>query len=844
MRISASCGVPAVIVLLSRLTFALPCSQAGTAPGIASPSQGAPANAPAQGAPTTAPAPAPQIPALPEPIAAANIAFEAEATNFRLRLIRRDLDKAVMLSDVEKRLADLTAPLKRLRPALEAGDIFHAEELANFRQDLRRYRLQLKALQDELAPRSRALEDQRDELRKMDLLWRVTFQSLSQQEALRQSQEITRSTQQEITDTISLLRSRRPVLLLIQNQISERLIVVEDLLSRTDDAINESIARLLSLDSEPLYRAIGFTKTRLSLAESIRTFYARRALPLFEYVKDSKWRLWTHLLISLLIVWLFHAVSRGSRKWLGQAGRDGGTEQILRHPLAAALVLSLLQSFNMYPNAPTFLYRLALLLMVFPLLRVVSGALSRDERAISYFLSGLFLLRSLDELFAFNDLIFRIYVLILAGMALFGFIWAARVDRAASRAGIGPWRTARMHLERLGVVILLGSLIANIVGGVALGTLLAEAGISSAYAGVAIFAGVLAFQGYFLPLFQSPLARRSLAIREYGERFRRRTSSLVRLAALIWWIWASLTLFGISGPILAWFSAALARQLSFGQVVFSLGGILFFVTTICLSFVVARFVAFVFEKDILSRLKLPQGIPATAAMLVRDSIIAFGFVLALAGAGVQWTQIVMVASAIGIGIGLGLQHLVASFIAGVILIVERPIRVGDIIEVGDMTGVVTRIGLRSSTIQIPDGSEVICPNSNLISKELVNWTLSEQIRSVDVPVRAGYGADPDTVLAVLKKAAGEHPGVLRKPEPTAFFQGFGESSLDFLLRFFATHGDGLRLRSEVGIQINKAFREAGIQIPFPQRDIHITNEPKPTAKEATAAKAGETTTDR
>jgi small-conductance mechanosensitive channel len=761
-----------------------------------------------------------------------------------LRRIRRELDKAVELSDVENRLANLTVSLKRIRPAIEASDTLIGEELASFRQGLWRIRLQLKALQDELAPRSRTLEEQREELLKMDLLWNVTFRSLAQQDAKRTSQELTRSTQKEIDITIDVIRSCRPGLLMIQSRISEKRILADDLLAQADDAINELRARLLSLDSEPLQRAIRFTKTRASLAESIRTFYLRRALPLFEYGKDSKSLLWTHLLISLLIVWFFYSVSRGNLKWLGLAGRDGKTEEILRHPLAAALVLSLLLSFSIYPNAPTALYRLALLLMVLPLLRVVSGALSRNERAISYFLSGLFLLRRLDELFASNDLVYRIYVLGLAGMALFGFIWGARMDRAASRAGIGPWRMARIYLLHLGVVILLGSLIANIVGSVALATLLAEACIGSAFAGAAIFAGVLVFQGYFLPLFQSPLAQRSLAIRQYGERFRRYTSSLVRLVALISWIGAALALFGISGPILAWFSAALARQWSFGQVAFSLGGILFFVITIWLSVVAARFVAFVFEKDILSRLKLPQGIPATASMLVRDSIIAFGFVMALAGAGVQWSQIVLVASAIGIGVGLGLQHLVSSFIAGLILIVERPIRVGDVIELGNMTGTVTRIGLRSSTVQIPDGSEVICPNSNLISKELVNWTLSEQIRRVEVAVRVARGSDPDTVLAVLKRAAGEYPGVLQKPAPTALLRGFGESSLDFVLRFFTLYGNWERLSSEVGIQVNRAFREAGIEIPFPRRDIRIASEPKQTTSEATGAETGETPTGR
>ncbi len=254
-----------------------------------------------------------------------------------------------------------------------------------------------------------------------------------------------------------------------------------------------------------------------------------------------------------------------------------------------------------------------------------------------------------------------------------------------------------------------------------------------------------------------------------------------------------------------------------------------FVVTIFVAVRAARFAAFVCEKDVLSRMKLPRGIPATVSMLVRDCVIALGVILALAGAGVQWSQIVLVASAIGVGIGFGLQQLVASFIAGLILIFERPIRVGDFVEVGvpslgRVVGMLSRIGLRSSTIVIDDGSDLICPNNRLIGDHLLNWTLSNQFRRVELEVGVARASDPDTVLATLKRAARDHPEVIQKPEPTAMFKGFGESSLIFILRFFAPYRTWMQLSSEVGVRVHKELRDAGIEVALPQRDIRITDE--------------------
>jgi len=518
-------------------------------------------------------------------------------------------------------------------------------------------------------------------------------------------------------------------------------------------------------------------------------------------------------------------VSRKSRTWAGSQAEDTDGEHALSHPVASAIVLSLLLSFQLYPNAPTALYRLPLLLMVFPMLQLASAAPERDQRRMFCYLTGIYVLRRLDELVATDDSLHRIVLLVVTILAILGVWWAAKINSRTPATQKGPWGRAKTLLLYLAGLILTGSVIGNIVGSVNLATLLADACISSAFAGAALFAGVLTLESYLIPILRSPFARTSPAIRNHRFLFQKRASFIIRLSAFAFWAWLSLGLFGATEAVVAAITPALATEWSFGHITFSIRGILLFAATIWLAALAARFLSFMLEEDILTRVTLPQGIPASVSLLVRNSIIGLGLILALAGAGVQWSQIALVAGAIGVGIGLGLQSLVASFIAGLILIFERPIRVGDAVEIGTISGVVTRIGLRSSSVRTYDGSEVICPNSNLISKELVNWTLSSQVRRIELTVGTTYHSDPETVIQLLTNVVRNTKGILPQPAPVVLFKGFGDSSLNFALRCFCSFNDYPTLSSEVGIRVNKALREAGIEIPFPQRSIQISRQP-------------------
>jgi small-conductance mechanosensitive channel len=174
----------------------------------------------------------------------------------------------------------------------------------------------------------------------------------------------------------------------------------------------------------------------------------------------------------------------------------------------------------------------------------------------------------------------------------------------------------------------------------------------------------------------------------------------------------------------------------------------------------------------------------------------------------------------GVGLGFGLRNIIENFISGLIIIFERPIEVGDTIEVGDVFGSVEKIGMRSSTIQTFDGSEVIVPNGSLITNQVTNWTLSDRRRRIKLPVKVAFGNDPHKVLELLIKVVREHSGVLDTPEPQAFFNGFGDNFLEFTVYYWLSDNI-LQIKSEVALGVHDAINTAGIDTPRPKGDFNL-----------------------
>lgn len=277
-------------------------------------------------------------------------------------------------------------------------------------------------------------------------------------------------------------------------------------------------------------------------------------------------------------------------------------------------------------------------------------------------------------------------------------------------------------------------------------------------------------------------------------------------------------------PLVNNISQVLGTQWGFGSIKLSLGSLLAFGLTLWISWILAHLVSLSLHHGVLTHLDLQPGVPYALSSFLRYIIIIVGFLLAIRNLGFSLDRITLMISALSVGIGFGLQNIAKDIISGVVLLFERPMRVGDWVEIENLLGVVTRIGFRASTVRTRDGAEVVVPNGELVSGRVTNWTLSDARHRIRIEVGVAYGTDPEKVIDILMKATQSHPDVLVTPAPRALFRGFGDSSLNFELRIWTQNtlrGWQAALKSDLTVAINKALAENGIEIPFPQRDLHL-----------------------
>ena len=230
------------------------------------------------------------------------------------------------------------------------------------------------------------------------------------------------------------------------------------------------------------------------------------------------------------------------------------------------------------------------------------------------------------------------------------------------------------------------------------------------------------------------------------------------------------------------------------------------------------------EVLVLSRLRLAQGSASATTTLLSYALAGIGIVATLSTLGVSWDKLQWLVAALSVGLGFGLQEIFANFISGLIILFERPVRIGDVVTIGNLSGTVSRIRIRATTITDFDRKEIIVPNKTFITGQLVNWSLHDTVTRVTIRIGVGYGSDLELVRKLLYQAANENPRVLKEPAPLVYFLNFGESTLDHELRIHVRElGDRNPATDEINRFIDAEFKKHGINIAFRQLDVFVKN---------------------
>lgn len=492
---------------------------------------------------------------------------------------------------------------------------------------------------------------------------------------------------------------------------------------------------------------------------------------------------------------------------------------VIGHPLSTAILLTALAGAVLYADAPQFLLNLSSYLMLIPLLRIVPGIISPAVKPAVWLLAGLYVADGIVVTLPAYASSTRIALLVITTATGAGLWWMER--RVRARLEGHGWTRAAAGVIRLGLLLLGVSALAEVAGATGLARFLTTGVLRSVYGAVMLYGALLAARGALEVLLRlnrgSSLIRDEAALARLGQTL---SASLNWAGAMLFGAMA-LRSFSLTDLLLARVRALMQARVGIGAIEFTLGSAAAIVLIVLASALLSKVLRFFLSAGLYGQMSLQRGTGESISKILHYVVLTGGFLLALGAAGIDMTRFTMLAGALGVGVGFGLQNIINNFMSGLILLFERPLHVGDKLTVGDTSGEVVDIGIRASTIRTWDGADVVIPNASLISGDFTNWTLSDDRRRDEFSVGVAYGTNPERVMELLRSAAASHPLVLTQPEPVALFTAFGESSLDFTLRYWTLLAHCVEARSGLHVAVERTLAQAGIEIPFPQRDVNI-----------------------
>ncbi|MDH3530694.1 MAG: mechanosensitive ion channel [Acidobacteriota bacterium] len=799
--------------------------------------------------PTPTPSPA------PTPIPVSDINARAEETRLRVEGIQKGLVLSPAVLTIQTSLPELTKELDA-RTAESRGLMTarpSLETLKTIEQDWQVSAKSLPAWKSELKSAIDGLEKSLAELETLRKEWALTLELI---EAPQKDQEGTGSEKNKIevpAEVLSTVRSMIAItvstekkvketiaeVLSLQTRVSKQDNRVGEMLTTIADRREDALSNLFVRESPPIWSANRTTSSFGEMFTEAGRSYRIQFNTIRDYVSDKIEAIALHVLIFFGFAGILLWARKKARPLVEKDPEIRPAYSVFELPVAGALVLAVMLSGRFYPQAPRMMMAIlgaaALVPGVLYLRRILEKPLYPVFNALIVFYL-VDLLRQITATLPFLSRIMFTAEMLGAIAFLAWYLWsrAANDDRDIEYQDI--FLIIRKAIPVL-IVLFSVALIASVFGYVGLSHTVGNSVLASSYSAIILYATVQIVKSLLVfALRIRPFSQLGM-VQHHLQLIKSKCFRLLDWVGIISWILLTLNLFSIRRNVFGYLGDWLSYEISLGSVTFTASDILVFGFTIWLSFAISRLVRFFLEEDVYPRVKLGSGISYATSTILHYVLLVVGVLLAIAAIGIDLTNFTILAGAFGVGLGFGMQAIVSNFVSGLILLFERPVELDDFVQVGAHQGLLKKIGLRASVLRTLDGSEIILPNSQLITEEVTNWTFSDQERRLEINIGVAYGTDPRRVMEILNELATKNVDILSEPPPRSIFVGFGESSLDFQLRAWTDKADQwVVVQSDLTLAIHDALKEAEIEIPFPQRDLHVRGLSAEAAKALTGEK--------
>jgi small-conductance mechanosensitive channel len=715
------------------------------------------------------------------------------AREARIVHLQADLDRVSATGISSRRLTDQRVPWDQL-----GSELAHWNEMVQARYS--------------------ALQIQRERLRDERRLWETTQQSALEDELAPELQRRVEALLARIADIERQVRGRRNEVGAIGDRITNTAEVVTNSKDLLGAIVERQRRQVLRANAAPLWKVLGrgeLARAGPDLWSGIEYWW-----PAFRSYLDMRpvGFIGSPVLFAALLVLAFR-LRRSARKQTLDGAQAEGAQVLAERPVSLALAFWILIATFVLMPASTLTDLMYLLTCVI-LVRLGGIALSPQLKGAVVGLVTLTILVRISSLIPDGSGLDRI---LLSSVSLLAFLVALKWVRGigAAHEELSVFERALVLLAPAAVVLLGVAFVASVWGWVSLARLLTYGTVLSSISGFAWVVLVMSISALLSWSIVGRLGEALPSLRREQAVVERTVLLVLGVVALFNWGVRTLDRFEIYELARDYVTGLGAERLGTGSLELSIDGLVSAIVLVVATVFVARLVRFVLSHEVAPRLAIDTGAAESVITLTSYVIYGIGIASAASAAGLSGTQVAVVIGALSVGIGFGLQNIVSNFISGLILMFEQPIKVGDIVQTPEHWGSVTRIGIRASTIRSFSGAEIMVPNADLISKVVVNWTRSDKNRRIEVLIGVAYGSDPQAVLAILLRVATDHPLSLETPAPDAQMLSYGDSSLNFRVRLWTHMDNWIPLASDVTVAVGAALKEAGITIPFPQRDLHL-----------------------
>lgn len=766
-------------------------------------------------------------------ISISDISDESEKLSQRIIRLRKILKPSTEISKVDSLLSTISKEVKHKKDSL-LQDLKHLSSrvLKVNKAEWNNYHNLLKKYQEVLKDRSEEISEVSNELTKEVERWEETQVILEKNEASSDVYNGLDKIIASLKEVRKIALTRLDDIFIKQKKLTELVLTIDDTILEIDLAEQQLKKNYFVFDSKPIWIStdIGFaeidstgtTKAKVVAGPVdqiiIKLKENENQLKEFIRINSNVVIFQVAFLISLFIVFFRLNINWEKRAKKKLTPIEKQTKTILSSPISAAVVSGIMISAFFFESIIPPYVEILIILVLLGTIFLLPKITTKSFRIPLILILLSYLIQVTETYLGYKNSSLRVFMIIDALILISALVVGKRIISGSERE-FRPVYRIFILLSPVFILILVVAVITNVIGMVNLSRFLIYGILNSTALGMVVFLSVRIVTSIVVLFFRFRKKFSIQALSAMLDVTNKRIKPLLNLIGLIVWLMFTLKGFDLYDVLVEKINDIMAIHWDVGEMTVSLGGILSFLGIFIIALLLSKLASAIFQDEWMVNV-LPRGVAPAVSLLMRIFLIGIGLYMALSAAGLDVSKLGFMVGALGVGIGFGLQNVVLNFVAGLILAFERPINLGDTIEVDQEFGVVTSIGVRSSNIKSYSGYEAIVPNGDLISKKVINYTLTDRNRRSKIIMKTAPDAEPEKVIDLLSEMAREHPATLDDPEPKTYFYGYDpDGNLSFTLLYWTTFSDTLKTDSEIALKIFAKLKEEGIQAPAPVRRI-------------------------